>query len=575
MIRLEDYYRTLFAFLKKNTLLCHMGDETAKLETKSLAPALMPLTAFLLASKRCIYDRVDQMYMDALRKPEAFMNIDREYEDISVPELEICLTLPGRVMYQKLLLLLLTWKEVWPILKLIKMAYPLSYTEEEGENLEATLLVGDYDVRNAVITYLVLYLRGVTIPVGKGEDPVRLVYQQFERAYLLNVPLPFWLPQEHAEQKSAEFQLLDLINTGYMSASEPWYVHTYRSIMKMNDLSDWDERNRPCSLRASVPSIHEFLKECGNTSAVKSIISKKQENPNVENRLKKAGAEKSGLLLFLYEILSNAYLSREELLDSSLPEAANDWVDQAVFKAKAAGAEIPLEECQLLAGVIYALLNRIRHAEELTGMLLAKDSASVAQNPPETDKKGQAEPETFKQELRAVSRKNKELRKSIADLKRKTNKDLAKWSCEYESLTHKYENLKHDFEQLIMTNDEDEDLAPSLDDTSIEEMKTAIRKEKLLFVGGHPNWQNAMKAELPEFRFLDPKEYSAATPAVFTGIDFIIYNVKWNNHGMYYKCLKQKDTLSRFVFIRSNNVTRTILDIYQKIEAGDQTDVVE
>lgn len=574
-MRLEDYYRTLFKFLKENTLLCCVDEDKTESGPRGLDPVLMPLTAFLLASKRCIYDRVDQFYMDTLRKPVAFADIDEAYEGVSVPELEGCLTLPGRVIYQKLLLLFLIWKGERQVLKLIKMAYPLSYTEEEGENLEATLLVGDYDVRNAVITYLVLYLRGITILSVKGKDPVSLVYHQFEQAYLLNVPLPFWLPQENVEQQSAAFQLLDIVNTGYISVSEPWYVNTYQSILKLKDGSERDERNRLCPLQASVPTVQEFLKGYGNTPAVMSVISKKQDNPNVGNRLKKAGTDKSGILPFLYEILSNAYLSREELLDSCISEDVNDWVNQAIFKAKAAGVDLPLEECQILAGVIYALLTRTRHAEELAGILLIKDSASEVRDQQEENKKKKKEQEALKRELLTSTKKNEELEKSLENLKRKTDKDLARWSCDYESLTRKYENLKHDFEQLIMTKDEDEDIAPSTDNISLEEMKKEIRKEKLLFVGGHPNWQNAMKTEFPEFRFLDSREYSAAAPAVFRGIDFIVYNVNWNNHGMYYKCLKQKDNSSRFIFIRSNNVTRTVLNIYQKIEAGDETDVVE
>lgn len=574
-MKLEEYYRTLLAFLRENTLLYRVGGEEQKRKPRALDPALMPLTAFLLASKQCVYERVDQLYAEILKKPDAFMNLDGAYENVHVPELESCLTLPGRVAYRKLLLLFLVWKGERQVLRLIKMAYPLSYTEEDGKDLEATLLVGDYDVRNAAVTYLALYLRGIAIPSANEKDPASLVYQQFEQAYLLNVPLPFWLPQENTEQDSAAFRLSDLINAQYISACEPWYVDVYQSVTKLKSQAEMNKKSRSCPIQVAAPPALGLLTEYEQTAAVTSAIVKKGGNPNIEKRLRKEGGGESGILPFLYEILSNAYLSREELLDSCIPEDMNDWVNQAIFKAKAAGAGLPLEEYQILAGVFYALLNRVRHAEELAGLLLMKDSSATVRGQQETDKKTREELASLKQELSAANRRNGELNKTLVELKQKTDKELRQKSCDYNGLNRKYKNLKHDFEQLIMVKDDAEGYEPSADGITLEEMKEEIRKKKLLFVGGHPSWQNALKSEFPEFRFLDPKEYTAATPAVFVGIDFIIYNVNWNNHGMYYKCLKHKDSGSRFVFIRSNNMKRTILDIYGQIKAGDVTDVVE
>lgn len=88
-----------------------------------------------------------------------------------------------------------------------------------------------------------------------------------------------------------------------------------------------------------------------------------------------------------------------------------------------------------------------------------------------------------------------------------------------------------------------------------------------------PSWQNAMKAEFPHFWFIVPREYTAAAPSVFKDIDFIVYNINWNNHGMYYKCLKQKGNATRFLFIRSNNKKHSIWNI-KKIDGGDAANVV-
>lgn len=577
MVRLEEYYRTLYAFLRDNTLLCHVGEGRPAPEPRKLEPALIPLTAFLLASKQCVYERVDQFYAEAQKKPASFMGIDDTYETVSVPELERCLTLPGRIIYRKLILLFLErgGKCTERVLRLIKMAYPLSYTEEEAEDLEATLLIGDYDVRNAVITYLVMYLRGITIHRVKENDPVSLVYQQFEQAYRINVPLPFWLPQKNVKPESPSFRLLDIIDTGYMSKLEPWYSDVHQSVAELKKQAEINIKCKVSPLQATAVPTQELIGGLGLLQGAASVVTGKDKSPNIGNRIKKKHRDNSDILPFLYEILSNSLLSREELLDCSISEEINAWVNQAVRRAQAAGTGWSLEEYQILAGIFYTLINRMKNAEDLACFLLLENSPDAVQDQQEQSRKILAEHMSLTQDLVAANKRIEELTQAFKASKEALDKELKQKSKSYDNLNHKYELLKHDFEQLIMVKDEDEENEPDAGGISQEEMKKEIRKKKLLFVGGHPSWQNAMKNEFPGFRFLDPKEYTAATSAVFKGIDLIIYNVNWNNHGMYYKCLKQKGNNSRFVFIRSNNVKRTILNLYRQIEAGEKADVVE
>lgn len=571
MVKLEDYYQDLVTFLRENRLISQQTKkDQVPCSSRELKPVLIPLTAFLLASKQCVHERIERFFSNYWKEPEDKKYLDGIYEEVNVPELEFCLTLSARIIYRKLLLMFLTQTEQHTerILKLLKTAYPLSYIDEEGVELEASLLVGDYDVRNAVVTYLVLYLSGVVFFENQGNYSVELVYQQFERAYLTNVPLPFWLSQDKTEHEHIAFQLSELVNRGYQSLEEPWYEKSYQSAQELRAQSELSFKHNNCAIKVQKDSVEDYAQILIPTA----VIADKANNPNIRYRLAKKTIQPSGILFFLHEILSAAYISREELLDCNIPDDVGDWINRAFTKSKEAGFNLELEECQLLAGIIYTILNRTRNAEELADVLLTQSSPAMLQAHQETEDELNDELTNLKEELLESKRKNEELKASLASLNKKANDESRQWLLKEELMRHNYQSLKQDFEQLIETKDEEE--APEADEIKLEEMKNKINKEKILFVGGHPSWQNAMKAEFPHFRFIGPKEYTAAAPSVFKDIDFIVYNVNWNNHGMYYKCLKQKGNATRFLFIRSNNTKHSIWNIYKKIEAGDAANVV-
>jgi len=574
---LKEYYKSLRNFMQEQDLSEDITIRQKKKECREIPNELIPVIAFSLASKKCIHNRIDQLYRE--RKKE----IEREFESddfqyIDVPELEMSLSSKSRLYYKELILLcLIARKWLTPeIIKLIKRAYPETWVEErDQELLWLRLLVGGYDIRNAGITYITFYLTGITLT-----QPSILSAQEGYKRFLaissISMPLPFWHSVDPAIVKKHETGIIvrSIIDERYQPQECIVYENASDFLERLLDESE--QMAKPnyvlCTER---PSINDFINDQKTISQkTKADIKKIARLPSVKKSITYTRNEHSIVLDFLHRFLSNLFISREEIFDVEIPDVVIDWITQAYngFDSVEWVDNTP-DEYIALGGVLYALVNRIynteRSVEILTEAFYEQDPV-----PKKIDTKSEMDRkiEELKQELAEVKAKNKELSQKINDEKTDYEKILNKKEKENTRLREDYKEIEEKFNQLLSM--QETLIRPEERRVDLEVMKTEIRKHNLIFVGGHQTWQNAMKAEFPNYHFIEYASYNTIVARNFKNIEYIVYNVKWNEHSMFYKCQKLKSNDSRFIFIDTTNVERTIQRIYEMIQRKGVKDAV-
>lgn len=118
-----------------------------------------------------------------------------------------------------------------------------------------------------------------------------------------------------------------------------------------------------------------------------------------------------------------------------------------------------------------------------------------------------------------------------------------------------------DYVYKISEDDIDKD-----QDTSILEMKQSIQNRNVVIIGGHKNWTNKMKAEFPNWTFLDANISMVNDSMIVSGAEKVYFFTNHLSHGIYVKyiALVRKKEIP-FSYLHSVNIENLIKIIYSDL----------
>lgn len=178
---------------------------------------------------------------------------------------------------------------------------------------------------------------------------------------------------------------------------------------------------------------------------------------------------------------------------------------------------------------------------------------------------GEAKEEDYIAEIAKLRNKLSEKEQKIKNLSdmyrvaRKTQRDA-------EALLDKG---KSDREELIALREyaykstvEEEAIA----ETSIDEMKDAIKDKSIVIIGGHINWINKMKKEFPEWMFVSVDNFKTVDRSLLDGKEMVYFYTDYISHTAYGKFIAAlRENKIRFGYLGSLNIDSVVKRIYDDV----------
>ena len=107
---------------------------------------------------------------------------------------------------------------------------------------------------------------------------------------------------------------------------------------------------------------------------------------------------------------------------------------------------------------------------------------------------------------------------------------------------------------------------PEKCEESNKEIDTSYWTEKrVLVIGGHPSWQNKLRAIFPKWQFLATEQINQLQKAM-KGKEYIICNVNRLSHACYYKLLSCKEAEQKILYVRHTNIEQGLLELEGQME---------
>ena len=581
-MQLTDYYKRLSEFLNSFDMLTFLPEEFDEgYGDLQINGVFGPLLSYILASKSIVYNRIENLYNDVIRKNKK-EEINKRYEEYRIDALELSLTPQARQKYRQMLIVCLFSSDITKnqIIKLLERAYPECIINTNSfADYSVYIECGAYDIRLAPIHRILMLLKGIKLLSYDETGETETNISEFLKMSLNEIPLPYWnsdLDDCDDDYKDKCLKLSSYVEKTHMAPiDEP--------LKNAADFFYTRSQRNTTERQIKVPS----LLDTGNTDPsndiiftvkipddAKKIIDDVSKNEHVRIRNEKIGNLKDEIIIhFILNVLRRNYISIEELMDTKITK--EDWL--SIFDAydEALGGQCFDEDDDYftLGLIIKILCKRINHSEAiadtLTDIVCNDSDEKNGSNPVSNQSSDLSEKNTrieeLEQELAAAKAKNKDLSKTINETKHRSYEEIKKLKEKIEILTEDLNDEKIRFEDLLRSAEEESKDEDPYSETDIEKMKIELNKKKLLFVGGHDSWQSMMLPIFPKSNFVKLREYNSMKTSIFKGVDYVIYNVNWEEHSMYYTVLKLKHKNTKIIFLNTNNKERTIRKLYEEI----------
>ena len=575
-MELLEYYKNLKLLLENVSLMFTLEESPVAEPSAELCEMLTPTLSYLLASKKTIHPRIDSLYRNTVQR----MDEDKVLEKLEIydlPELENTLSLECRIRYKQMLVCCLAdpvhINE--QLVKLLGKAYPDNVLKEESPAVMWTMITaGAYDAKHASITFLAMVLEGKKVPHLRDGDAADISMRNFRKIAMENMPMPYWLtPQsdEYPELKNTERNIGKLTTSVCRFQGEE---ENQKSAAIMQKMVKEDECRKPqkyCAVKATPFETDLFTAGDGimnlgglpprAVQSIKVILKDK----NIVSRAEKLDSSyKAYVAEFLLACLKRGSVSLEELYDTEISRESAEKIADA-YRETIGGDWIPAD-CFLSGALITALMNRIDNEMQTNAILFEKAFGKTA---PDTDdimpepmlQNDDCLVEELQKEITALKTKNSNLAAKITAVKEEKAKEIDKLRKENTKLKRDYESKTEEVEDILaMLSDDEEN-----ETVSISDMQKAISQKKLLFIGGHDTWQNAMKKVFPRAKFIQKGAYSTVSKELFNGLDCAVYQVKMGEHSMYRKCKSMMHSETQLIMLNSNNTETTIRKIYHAL----------
>lgn len=103
------------------------------------------------------------------------------------------------------------------------------------------------------------------------------------------------------------------------------------------------------------------------------------------------------------------------------------------------------------------------------------------------------------------------------------------------------------------------------DTVSVDEMKTFLKGLVLVIVGGHTNWVSKLKADFPEWVYINPTASGTADVNVIDRADKVYFFTDTISHGAYYRYLNAiRDRKIPFGYIHGVNIEKNVRQLYRE-----------
>lgn len=595
MKELKSYYKELSDYIDDSYNLIGKNE--------TIEPVLIPYLSYILASHHNVHERIDQLY--------ASYKIDKDkvrdkVNEVDVEELSDYLSNESKGRYHKLVEICVcenkqTKKQ---LIKLLKRACPKACIQNVSRlDIFNTFRIGTFDLDYVSIVFLSVCLYGVFYNRDIETDCAD--WKDFKSCLICGMPLPKYHIENDIFNSKQKLSFDSVIKMSPNIGDKVYEKHEedMRMILKANSYYKENLGKQfvaPLDSPEHMLDLEKFADE--NYILPKDAIhltSSALKAPAVEDRIKAREKyrklEKDSAYVKvsrrtmdfvrqllcetgLFEELSSETLSKEDMTQMNMASLRLMDIDK-VLETYPEPEEIwqELAPCEVLAGsTILLLAKRLKKLEKkYEDALGSLDEMKTTENAVVDNISLEADGDKPDYEgiISALRTKNKDLIRQI-----KAEKEIERsLKDELEKINEKLEEVeaeaKESFDRFLETNKQDSDGDDALDRTSIEHMKKVIEDAGTIFVSGHPQWQAMMKKEFPTTRFVDPREYTVSA-STLNSANFIVYHLQLGNHSMYYKCISCKRADAKLLFINSNNVERSIREVYayimaNKKESGD------
>lgn len=589
MKELKSYYKELSDYIDDSYNLIGKNE--------TIAPVLIPYLSYILSSHHNVHERIDQLY--------ASYRIDRDkvkdkVNEVDVKELSDYLSSEAKDRYHKLVEICVcenkqTKKQ---LIKLLKRACPKACIQNVSRlDIFNTFRIGTFDLDYVSIVFLSVCLQDVFY--NRDIETECTDWSDFKACLICSMPLPKYHIESEIFDSKQKLSFDSVIKMSPNIGDKVYETHEEEMRMALKANSYYKENLgkkfvAPLDEPEQMLDLEKFADK--NYILPKDAIrlsSAALKNPAVEDRIKAREKyrklEKDSAYVKvsrrtmdfvrqllcetgLFEELSGETLSKEDMTHMNMASLRLMDMDK-VLETYPEPEEIwhELAPCEVLAGsTILLLAKRLKKLEkkyeDASGLLdemKATENDVVDNIPLEAD----GDKPDYEGIISALRTKNKDLIRQI-----KAEKEIERsLKDELEKINEKLEEVeaeaKESFDRFLETNKQDSDGDDALDRTSIEHMKKVIEDAGTIFVSGHPQWQAMMKKEFPTTRFVDPREYTVSA-STLNSANFIVYHLQLGNHSMYYKCISCKRADAKLLFINSNNVERSIREVYAYIMAN-------
>lgn len=165
-------------------------------------------------------------------------------------------------------------------------------------------------------------------------------------------------------------------------------------------------------------------------------------------------------------------------------------------------------------------------------------------------------------ELEVLQRKIEKLEQSVAiceQTKEHLQKQIEISESKLKASQEQILNLKAFIDYSSVEN-------PEKCEESNKEIDTSYWTEKrVLVIGGHPSWQNKLRAIFPKWQFLATEQINQLQKAMKEK-EYIICNVNRLSHACYYKLLSCKEAEQKILYVRHTNIEQGLLELEGQME---------
>ena len=170
-----------------------------------------------------------------------------------------------------------------------------------------------------------------------------------------------------------------------------------------------------------------------------------------------------------------------------------------------------------------------------------------------------AEIESLRRKLHSQENEIKGLRVELSG-KIKLSEENKRLSAQNESDRKELIALR-DYVYNLTEDDMEDETKP------LQEIVDVLKEQRIIIIGGHPNWVNKMKSYFPDWEYISPSPTGTITASVVDKADKVYFFTDTISHAAYYKYINAvRERNVNFGYIHGVNVEKCIRGIWRENE---------